>query len=98
MLGAPSPKVEPGTGQNPEDYSAFIHQRQAASAGMRRYVRLTILRRMTHVDDPGTFFVLVDIDYTLPGSNRVRKTNDLFFYITKRGGTIGLWGFSTQDW
>ena len=98
LLGAPSPKVEPGTGRNPEDYSAFTRERQAASAGMQRHVRLKVLRRMTHVDDPDTFFVLVDIDYTLPGSNIVPKSKDLFFYITKRGGTLGLWGFSTQDW
>ena len=53
---------------------------------------------MTHIDDPYTFFVLVDIDYMLPGSTVVPKTKDLFFYITKRAGTLGLWGFSTQDW
>lgn len=100
MLGPPSTMTEPHLWRPNyrEDQSGFIHERQASYANMQRHVRLNVLRRMTHVDDHSTFIVDVDIDYTLPGSREIQTTNDLFFYLTKRDGRIGIWGFSTPVW
>jgi len=102
LMGPPSSKIEPFSWRPnySEEGSIFINERQASRPGVLRRVRVSeqSIGRMTHVDDPYTFWITVDIDYVDPQSGEMLSTEPLRFYITKRAGKLGIWGFDTPDW
>ena len=102
LMGLPSSKIESSSWHSiySEEKGCFIAERQTSHPGVSRRVRIgeKPMKRMTHVDDPYTFWVTVDIDYVDPQSGVVMSTESLSFYITKRLGRLGIWGFNPPDW
>ncbi len=100
LLGPPSSKQEPHSWRPNyrEDLHGFVYERHASYPNLRRRVWLQGLHRMTNVDDPYTFMAMVCIDYVDTQERVVRTRDGLFFYLTKRDGKIGIWGFNTRNW
>jgi hypothetical protein len=78
--------------------AAFIRERQTSYPGLKRQMRLTGIHRMTHVDDPYTFWLTVDIDYIAPESGEVRETRTFRFYATGHSGQVWLRDVNEQPW
>jgi hypothetical protein len=101
LMGWPSAKVDASSlhlGRG--DRMLFIDERQTCRPGLSRRVRIDekSIKRMTHVDDPYTFLIAVDIDYVNPQSGAIVGTEPLRFYVTKRAGRFGIWGFDPPNW
>jgi hypothetical protein len=101
LMGRPSTKVEaPSLHPDSENKALFIDERQAYRPDLLRRVRIgeKAIKRMTHVDDIYTFWVTVDIDYVDSDSGAIVDTETLRFYVTKRDGRLGIWGFEPSNW
>lgn len=101
LMGQPSTKVEVSSSHSSSgDKTVFIKERQTYRPGLLRRVRIgeKPMKRMTHVDDMYTFQVTVDIDYVDSDSGAIVDTETLRFYVTKRNGRLGIWGFEPPNW
>ena len=101
LMGRPSTKVEaPSLHSDSENKTLFIDERQTCRPNLLRRVRIgeKPIKRMTHVDDIYTFQITVGIDYLDSDSGTIVDTETLRFYVTKRDGRLGIWGFEPPNW